>query len=154
MVSYERPSWRPKSSATRLVVQRPAGRRKYETPKLHITGLLWENLTVSGEFPHNGPVIRKTFHVMKSTSQCLRFTQVKWHHWQIDGLVQERRNSSALTMGWNVSRTNHRDSMITTSWYQKYFIASKMKNIKLQQKPLHYIQTLLLSMPEDHFESR
>ena len=37
-----------------------------------------------------------------------------WHHWNIDGLVQERRNSSALAMELRLSCTN--PSIYTVTW--------------------------------------
>ena len=69
-------------------------RRSKKTSKLRVTGLCEGNLPVAGEFP------------AQTASYAENVCIWRRHHEYVDGLVQERRNSSALAMELRLSCIN------------------------------------------------
>ena len=67
-------------------------RRSKKTSKLRVTGLCAGNSPGPVNSPHKGPVTRKMF----------QFDDVIMNEQQIDGLVQDFSNPSALAMVWEI----------------------------------------------------
>ena len=54
-------------------------RRSKKTSKLHVSGLCGRNSSVTGEFPHKGPVTQKFFSIWcHHVENCMNFIQSCW----------------------------------------------------------------------------